>query len=102
MEIALQSTDNRTWTPAERLYVPSFPTTYTNQRLCVCRDVSLTPEMRVAIQVKSGHLIWAKYRQMSKVIDVEELLNDYWGSTKHEFTVPSQSRSPTGSHIYIL
>jgi hypothetical protein len=29
-ELELQTQDNRTWTPAQRPYVPCFPTTHTN------------------------------------------------------------------------
>ncbi len=49
--------------------------------------------------MKSGHSIWAKYREASEVIDLIELFSDYWGSNDHEFTVMSQSSSPTSSRI---
>ena len=45
--------------------------------------------------MKSGHAIWAKYREASEIIDLQGLFNDYWGSNEHEFTVLSQSLSPT-------
>jgi hypothetical protein len=90
-ERKLLTKDNRTWTPAQRPYVPCFPTRYTHGRLFICRDVSPTSEIRAEIQMRSGHLLWAKYRQSSEVIDIQALFNDYWGSKKHEFTVPSQS-----------
>ena len=41
--------------------------------------------------MRSGHLFWAKHRQRSEVVDLQTLFNEYWSSTKHEFTVPSQS-----------
>ena len=49
--------------------------------------------------MRSGHSIWAKIRQNSDVIDIQGLLNNYWGSTEHEFTVPSQLRPPTSPPI---
>ena len=49
--------------------------------------------------MKSGHSVWAKYREASEVIDLHGLFNDYWSSVDHEFTVPSQSLSPTSLHI---
>ena len=57
--------------------------------------VCLTSNMRVEIEMRSGHLLWAKNRQTGEVIDLQGLFNDYWASTKHRFTVPSQSWLPT-------
>ena len=87
--------DHRTWTPAQRPYVPCSPTRYIRVRLCICRDVSPTSEMRAEIQMRHGHLFWVNYRQTSEVIDVQVLFNEYWSSNKHEFTVPSQFGSPS-------
>ena len=89
-ERELLTTDYRTWTPAQRPYVRYFLIEYTHERLYVCRDVSPTSKMRIEIQMRSGHLFWASYRQTSEVIDVKALFNDYWSSKKHEFTLPSQ------------
>jgi hypothetical protein len=47
--------------------------------------------MLVEIQMRSGHLFWAKDRLASEVIDLQVLFNDYLSSNKHEFTVLSQS-----------
>ena len=44
--------------------------------------------------MKSGHSVWAKYRQASEVIDLDGLFDDYWSSSTDEFTVLSQSLSP--------
>ena len=49
--------------------------------------------------MKSGHSVFAKYREASEVIDLHKLFNDYWTSNNHEFTVLSQSLSPTNPHI---
>jgi hypothetical protein len=49
--------------------------------------------MRIEIQMKSGHLFWAKNQQMSEAIDLQGVFNEYWESTEREFTVPSQSWS---------
>jgi hypothetical protein len=89
-ERELLTIDHRTWTPTQRPYVPYFHTRYTQGRLCIYRDVSPTSKMRTEIQMRSGHLFWANYRQTSEVIDVKGLFNDYWSSDKHEFTVASQ------------
>ena len=43
--------------------------------------------------MKSGHSVWAKYRDASEVIELDGLFSDYWGSNSHEFTVLSQSFS---------
>ena len=90
-ELGLQTQDNRTWIPARRQYVPYFPTTYTYRWLCMCRGVYPTSEMRAEIQMKSGHIFWAKHRLAGGVIDLQALFNDYWSTSKHVFTVPSQS-----------
>jgi hypothetical protein len=47
--------------------------------------------MRIDIQMKSGQLFWAKHRQMSEAINLQSSLDEYWGSTKGEFTIPRQS-----------
>ena len=47
--------------------------------------------------MKSGHGFWAKYREKSGEIDLQEVFDHYWNSSEHEFTVPSQSKSRTGS-----
>jgi hypothetical protein len=70
---------------------PLFAYTYTHQRLYLCRGVSPTSEMRVELQMKSGHSFWAKYREKSGVIDLQGVFDHYWNSNEHEFTVPSQS-----------
>jgi len=46
--------------------------------------------MRAEVRMKSGHSVWAKYREASDIIDLQALFNDYWNSNKHEFTVLSQ------------
>ena len=94
-ERVLERKENQTWTPAQRMYVLCFPITYTPSMLCVCRDISPTSELRVEIQMKKGHSFWATHRQMGDVVDHQSLLNDYWSSNEHEFTVLSQSYSPT-------
>ena len=47
--------------------------------------------MRAEIQMNTGHLFWAKHQLASEVIDLQALFNEYWGTIKHVFTVPSQS-----------
>jgi len=49
--------------------------------------------------MKHGHSFLAKYREANEVIDLNGLFRDYWSSNNHEFTVPSQSLSPTGPLI---
>jgi hypothetical protein len=55
--------------------------------------------MRAEIRMKRGHSFWATYRETSEVIYLQGLFDDYWGSNSHEFTVLSQSLSPTRSQI---
>jgi hypothetical protein len=57
----------------------------------MCRGVFLTSEMRVEIQLRRGHLFWAKHRLASEAIDLQALFNDYWSTSEHVFTIPSQS-----------
>ena len=90
-ERELQREDNRTWTPVQRQYVLRFVTVCTIQRLCVCRGVSLASQMRVEIQMKSGHLPWAKKEQTDKLIDIQKVFDDYWSSNMREVTVPGQT-----------
>ena len=91
VERELRRSDNRTWTPTQRPCVAYLVIKYTHLILCVCRDVYPTSEMRAQVQMKSGYSFWAKYRQTGEAIDLQGLFSDYWGSNKHEFTVPSQS-----------
>ena len=67
--------------------------------MCARRDVSPISQIRVEVRQKSGHLFWAKYREASEVIGLQELFNDYWSSNDYEFTVLSQSSSPTSPRI---
>ena len=55
--------------------------------------------MRVELQVKSGHLKWAKKEQGSEEIDLQELFDEYWTSKAHELPVRGQSESPISSLI---
>ena len=55
--------------------------------------------MRVEINMRTGHSFWAKNRQNSDVINIQELLKDYWGSKERVLTVLSQSRPLTGPSI---
>ena len=90
-ELGLQTQDNRTWTPAQRPYVPYFPTTHTHRWLCMCRGISPKSEMRAEIEMRSGHSFWTKIRRPSEPIDLQALFDDYRSTIKHLFTVPSQS-----------
>ena len=97
-EIEGQMNDNHTWIPAQRPYVPYFPNTYTHCWMCVYRDISPTSQIRAEVRMKSGHSFWAKYRDVSEVIELDGVFSDYWGSKNPEFTVLSQSFSPTSPH----
>ena len=57
--------------------------------------------LRAEVRMKSGHSVWAKYREASEVIDLHGLFIDYWGSNHHEFTVLSQLLSPP-HRIYLI
>ena len=50
-------------------------------------------KLRVEIQIKSGHLHWAKKIQNMKDIDIQKPFNEYWSSGEHELTVLGQSSS---------
>ena len=60
----------------------------------VYRELSPTSEIRAEIQLRAGHLFWAKHQQTSATIDLGTIFNEYWSSTKHEFIVPSQLCAP--------
>jgi len=47
--------------------------------------------MRVGIEMKRGHLPWAKEEQASKEIDLRELYNYYWASKEHEIALQGES-----------
>ena len=49
--------------------------------------------------MKSGLLRLGKVEQGSKEIDCQELFEDYWDTTIHEFPIRGQSESPTCPHI---
>ena len=102
VERALQKKDDHTWTPAQRLYVPYFPNTYTNWWVSMYRDVSPTSQIRAEVRMKSGHSFWAKHREASEVIELDGLFRNYWSSNDHEFTVLSQSLSPTAHADLIM
>ena len=95
----LQRNDNHTWTPARRLWVPYCHNTYTHKWICLCRDLSPTSQICAEVRMKRGHSFWATYREASEVVDLDGLFNDYWSSDNHEFTVLSQSLSPTSPRI---
>jgi hypothetical protein len=54
----------------------------------VCRDISPTSEIRLEI---TRDLFLKKNQQANEVIDLQGISNEYSNSTKHEFTVLSQS-----------
>jgi hypothetical protein len=91
----LEMKDNRTWAPVQRPYVLRLLTMHTHRSLFVYRDISPTSHVRVEIQIKSGHLPWAKKDQNTKEIDIKKPVNEYWTSEEHELTVPGRSSSPT-------
>ena len=62
------------------------------------RGISLTSQIRAEIRMKSGHSIWARYREASEVIDLHGLFNDYWSYNTDKFTVLSQSLSRFRPH----
>jgi len=49
--------------------------------------------------MRTGHSFWARGVQNNDVIDIQGLLKQYWGSTEHEFMVPSQLRLPSSPLI---
>jgi len=99
MERELQKEDSHAWTLTQRQYVLYFPHTYTHQWIYVYRDVSPTTQIRIEVRMKIGHSVWAKYRETNEVIDLDGLFSDYWNSNNREFTVLSQSFSPTNPRI---
>ena len=52
--------------------------------------------MRVEIQIKSGHVPWAKKDQNIKDIDLQKLFDEYWTSKAHDLTVQGLSYSLAG------
>jgi len=93
--IQLEKKDNYTWAPLRRPYVLRPLPTYAHRSLCVYRDISPTSHVRVEIQIKSGHLPWAKKHQNIKDIDIQGPFNEYWTSKEQKIMVPGWSLSPT-------
>ena len=91
--IELERKDSRTWAPVQRPYVLRLLTKYTDRSLCAYRDISPTSRVSVEIQIKSGHLPWAKKSQNIKDIDIKSPFNEYWNSKEHELMVPGRSSS---------
>jgi hypothetical protein len=89
--IELERKGSHAWAPVQRPYVLRLLTTCTHRSLCVYRDISPTSHVRVEIQIKIGHLPWAKKVQNIKEIDVQKPFNEYWTSKEQEITVPGQS-----------
>ena len=98
-QIELERKDNRTWAPVQRPYVVRRLITYAHRSLCVYRDISPTSNLRVEIQIKSGHLHWAKKIQNVKEIDIQKQFNEYWTSGQHELMVLGWSSSQTSPLI---
>ena len=57
--------------------------------------------LRVEIQIKSGHLSWVKKVWDIKEIDIGRYLNEYWASKEHELMVPGRS-SPQPVRSYLI
>ena len=55
--------------------------------------------LRAEVRMKSGHSVWAKFREVSEVINLHGLFNYYWTSNEYEFTVLSQPLSPLSPRI---
>ena len=91
--IELERKDNRTWAPVQRPYAVHLLAMLTHRSLCVYRDISPTSHVGVEIQIKRGHLPWAKKDQNIKKIDIKKPVNEYWTSEEHELTVPGRSSS---------
>ena len=49
--------------------------------------------------MKNGPFQWGKKEQGSKEIDCQELFEDYWNTTAHEFPVRGQSESLISPHV---
>ena len=54
--------------------------------------------LRAEVRMKSGHSVWAKYREANEVIKLDGLFSEYWSSSNHEFTLLSRSLLPTSPH----
>ena len=63
------------------------------------RGVSPTSQVRADLRMKSGRSFWAKHRDMSAIIDLHGLFDDYWSSDDRRFTVSGQSLSPMSRRI---
>ena len=61
--------------------------------LCGYREVTLTSQMHLEVQIKSGHLAWVRKEQTSKQINLQHLFNDYWATTADEITLQGPSWS---------
>ena len=55
--------------------------------------------MHVGIRMRTGHLFWAKNRGTYDLVGFKAILDEYWSSTKLEFTVPSTSVAFTNESL---
>ena len=62
-------------------------------------QVVVGSKLRVEIQIKSGHLHWAKKTQNMKEIDIQKPFHEYWASGEHELTAFGRSSSHTSPLI---
>jgi hypothetical protein len=93
VESALRRNDNHTWTPEQRQYVPYFANTYTQQCMCVYRDVSLTSKIRVEFRKKTDIQFWQRIRRRAKpstfkdspmiTVTLKSTTSSYWVSRYH-------------------
>ena len=62
----------------------------------------MASKMHMGIQMRTGHLFWAKDRWTCDRVCFKPILDEYWSSAKLEFTVPSQLRLPTSRSFLIV
>ena len=95
VERELQKKDDHTWTPVQRQCVPYFPNTYVHTHsLTGGRDICPTSQIRTEVQMKKKFS--ARHWEARQAIGLDGPFSDYWSSNNNEFTVLSQSLSPTG------
>jgi len=74
---------------AHRLH-PHTINYFTLTSVCVCGDLSPTPQICAEVRIWRGHSFWATYPETSANIDLQGPFNNYWSSDHREFTVLSQ------------
>src|SRR5258706_5031504 len=95
-------TDNHTWTPAQRPYVPYFSNPYTKWWMCVYREVSPTSDIRAEVFFFFFFfgLDGNAAKKFSKV-PIHTCPKPSQQSTKYPLFLKTSTRIPNGKRLWL-